>query len=324
MLVCTRGRPHLLEDCLRSVLASTPSGCVVVLVEAGADRTPLGAVADDPRLHHVLAPQPGKSRQINQGLRATALEVVVLTDDDCRVQPGWVTAMVSPFDDPAVGIVFGPVAGLSSVRDAAAHPAPPGPAPEVTWQYANGAAMAVRRSAVVAVGGFDERLGPGAPLHGEEHDLVLRLQEAGWEVRVAAAPPVEHLAWRSPDEDRENLLVYSMGAGAFLGAALRLSPKRWARTVLRRCRYQASLWGHHEAEGLGFGPAASLAFLEGLVRGLALRPRRFLEDPGRELASVAGDSTIRAVPQRRSLASSWRILPGNLRASRRSRSRRSR
>jgi GT2 family glycosyltransferase len=276
VLVCTRGRPHLLEDCLRSVLGSTPSDGEVVLVESGASRSPLRDVGDDPRLRHLLVHRPGKSRQLNEGIRAMTQGVVVITDDDCRVDPAWVDAMRDPFDDPEVGAVFGPVDGLSGVRGAAVQRPRPGPAPLVTWDYANGAAMAVRRAAVVAVGGFDERLGPGAPVHGEEHDLVLRLQEAGWTVRVAAAPIVEHLEWRDLDETRDNLLVYSRGAGAFLGAALRRAPRQWARTVLRRCRYQASLWGHREAEGLWFGPATSFAFLRGLVRGLLLPPRRFL------------------------------------------------
>src|SRR3546814_4062134 len=94
--------------------------------------------------------------------------------------------------------------------------------------------MALRRHAAIEVGGFDERLGPGAPLHGEEHDLVLRLYEAGWQGVVADAPVVEHLDWRDDSERLANLLVYSRGAGAFLGAALRRSPKAAAPLVVDR------------------------------------------------------------------------------------------
>jgi GT2 family glycosyltransferase len=276
VLVCTAGRPSFLEACLLSILRSLGPASPLLVVESGPARSPLGEAAADPRVEHLLVPEPGKSRQLNTGLRHLSQDVVVLTDDDCRVDPSWVAAMAAPFADPRVGAVFGAVDGLSGVRGATLQPCPPGPAPAVSWDYANGAAMAVRRSAVFAIGGFDERLGPGASLHGEEHDLVLRLQEAGWEVRVAAAPPVEHLDWRDPAETRRNLLVYSMGAGAFLGAALRRSPRRWARTVLRRGRYQASLWRHREAEGVWFGPLTSLSFVRGLLRGICLSPRRFL------------------------------------------------
>ena len=168
----------------------------------------------------------------------------------------------------------GPVRGLSGVRSVDVPPLAPGAPPAVTWEYANGAAMAVRRRAVLDLGGFDERLGPGAPVHGEEHDLVLRLQEAGWQARIADAPPVRHLDWRDEPETRRNLLVYSRGAGAFLGAALRRAPRRNARLLVRRARYQASLWRHADAEGAAFGATTTWAFVRGLARGLLLRPMR--------------------------------------------------
>src|SRR5688500_7901107 len=83
VLVCTHGRPDFLGACLRSVLGPTPPGGSVVLVESGPVRSPL-ALGDDPRLRHLLVDRPGKSRQLNEGLRRMTEERVVLTDDDCR------------------------------------------------------------------------------------------------------------------------------------------------------------------------------------------------------------------------------------------------
>ena len=275
-LVCTHARPHLLDDCLSSLARALPPDGEVIVVEHGDGHAADSVAALDVPARHLMAPRAGKSRQLNQGVLAAHHDVIVITDDDCRVDESWLRAMAAPFEDPIVGAAFGHVVGLSSVRDKPQQPVPPGDAPEESWAYANGAAMAVRRRAVLEVGGFDERLGPGAPLHGEEHDLLLRLQEAGWLVRVAAAPPVDHLEWRDEAETRRNLLVYSRGAGAFIGAALRRAPRRWARTALRRARFQARLWRSAPTEGLAFGPLTSWAFLRGLARGLALRPRRFL------------------------------------------------
>jgi GT2 family glycosyltransferase len=180
--------------------------------------------------------------------------------------------MAQPFDDPAVGVVFGNVVGLSGLAGDQPPLLQPGAAPAVTWEYANGAAMAVRRSAALALGGFDERLGPGAPVHGEEHDLVLRLLDAGWQARIADAPPVEHLEWRDAAATRENLLVYSRGAGAFVGLALRRDLRAGLRLLARRSRYQATLWRRSGAEGRAFGPASTAAFARGLAHGLRLRP----------------------------------------------------
>lgn len=276
VLVCTRGRSDLLAGCVASIAADLGPDDELLVVAHGDGSTAALAAPLRSRARILEAPRGGKSRQLNQGLRCASSDIVVLTDDDCQVEPGWLVAMAAPFADPLVGAAFGAVSGLSSVRDRPQQPVPPGPAPEVTWDYANGAAMAVRRSAAYDIGGFDERLGPGAPVHGEEHDLVLRLQEAGWGVRVAGAPAVHHLGWRSEAETRQNLLTYSAGAGAFLGTALRRSPRRSARLAARRVRYQASLWRHHRVEGRWFGPATTVAFVRGLARGVLLRPRRFL------------------------------------------------
>ena len=90
------------------------------------------------------------------------------------------------------------------------------------------------KAAFEKVGGFDERLGPGAPVHGEEHDVVLRMLETGWTAVVAAAPAVEHLEWRDEEGRARNLVVYSQGAGAFLGAAVRRAPRRWRSRCWRR------------------------------------------------------------------------------------------
>src|SRR5690348_12656767 len=102
-LVCTRGRPQLLGDCLRTVADALPPGGQLVVVAYGDPtvREVVDALGVDAVV--VLAPQPGKSRQLNLGLRAAAHDVVVMTDDDCRVAPGWLTAMAAPFADPGVG-----------------------------------------------------------------------------------------------------------------------------------------------------------------------------------------------------------------------------
>lgn len=278
VIVCTKDRPDLLPACVRSIDAALAGvDGELVLVEAGDSGAAAAVAGLRAHVRLVTGARPGKSRQLNDGIRASDGSILVFTDDDCRVDPAWVAAMVAPFRDPAVGIAVSNVGGLSSVIDDVPPPLPPGPPPAVTWAYLNGAGMALRRSAVVAAGGFDERLGPGAPLHGEEHDLVLRLFEQGWSAVIADAPTVEHLDWRDDGERLRNLMVYSRGAGAFLGAALRRDPARWARLTVRRCRYQLELWRAWRTEGLGFGPRTTATFAVGLVRGLLLRPHRFID-----------------------------------------------
>jgi hypothetical protein len=137
--------------------------------------------------------------------------------------------------------------------------------------------MAVRRDALCAAGGFDERLGPGAAVHGEEADLVLRLAEHGWTCEVADAPAVEHLEWRDLAQSAANVRVYQRGSGAYLGMGLRRDFRRSAKLLLLRARHELVWWQRPRTKGWRVGPAMSFAFAKGVVAGTRMPARRFLE-----------------------------------------------
>ena len=270
VVVATYDRVPFLAECLAAIAGQLGPGDDLVVAEGGEPAAAeVVAAVGRPVTHRVVRPA-GKSRQLNDALRRTDAEVVLLTDDDCRVEPGWVDAMAAPFADPSVGVVLGRVVGLSSVPGSGPPPSvAPGPAPFETWTYAHGAALGLRRTAAVAVGGFDERLGPGAPARaGEDHDLLLRMRERGAAVVVADAPPVTHLDWRDAAADRSNALAYERGAGVFVGAALRRRGPG-ARTLLKhRLGYQRQLLGMPGQRR--FGARALAAFTAGLAHGLRL------------------------------------------------------
>lgn len=50
-----------------------------------------------------------KQRALAAGVKETTGEVILMTDADCAVPPGWVETMRAPFRDLAVGLVFGAV-----------------------------------------------------------------------------------------------------------------------------------------------------------------------------------------------------------------------
>jgi GT2 family glycosyltransferase len=185
--------------------------------------------------------------------------------------------MAAALDDPTVGIAFGPVDGLSHLPGSApADHLPAGEAPLVTSSYAHGAAMAIRSTAVHAIGGFDERLGPGAPAYGEEHDVLLRLRDAGWRAVIADAPAAVHLEWRDAGEERATALIYERGAGAFIGSSLRRRPAVGARHLRWRLTYlRHAVW--KQKGDWRFAGRATAAFLGGVVYGLRLRPTRFID-----------------------------------------------
>jgi glycosyltransferase involved in cell wall biosynthesis len=269
-IVCTRGRAALLPDCLRSLAGALTEGDELIVVESGSSGagdaiTALGTVA--PRTVHLHVDRPGKCHQLNLGIRAAKSDLLLLTDDDVRVEPSWPDEMTACFDDPTVGIACGRVRGLTMApgfdRPAAVAA---GEAPFETWTFAHGAAMAVRTAAAWDAGGFDERLGPGAPAVGEDHDFLLRVRERGWRVMVAAAQPVQHLDWRTEDQERRNAVGYERGGGAVVGAALRRSLQTGWPLLKHRLAYQRMLLRADRR----FGSRGLVAFTGGLLYGVRM------------------------------------------------------
>lgn len=273
------GRAELLRDSLSSLVQGLRETDQLIVSEAGgaAAASILDGLRPAPaELVHLRVDPPGKCRQLNHAILAASGEVLLLTDDDVRVPSDWAEAMVTPFQDPGIGLACGRVRGLSRVPGTEQDSGPPpGEAPFEPWRFAHGAAMAVRRSAALQAGGFDERLGPGTPACGEDHDFVLRVRSGGWRIAITAGEAVEHMDWRSSDENVSNALAYEKGGGAVVGAALRRSARDGFPVFRRRMRYQRDVFRWNPR----FGPSALGAFTAGLVYGLQLEPRDWFESP---------------------------------------------
>lgn len=273
-VVATHDRPHLLAEAAASILRSLARDDELLIVESGDSHARAVAADLGGGVRAVPVARREKTVKLNAAARVARHEILLFTDDDCRVQPGWADAMAAPFDDPGVGAAFGPVTGLSR-PPGSSEPVrlPPGPAPQELWAFAHGASMAVRRSALLDVGGFDERLGPGTRIAGgEEGDLVLRLRERGWACAVAAAPTVRNADWRAPGDHSVNVIGYRRGAGAYLGAGLRRAPARTAKQLALHLVFEVQVL--REQGGRGVKPLA--AFARGIGEGARLRPRRWL------------------------------------------------
>jgi polysaccharide biosynthesis protein PslH len=277
VVVATHERRELLADCLSLIAAELNERDELIVVESG-DATGSLKMDASCALIWLSSRDKGKSAKQNTGILTARNDVVLLTDDDCRVPSGWVEGMARPFANSAVGVAFGPVRGLSSPPGGDTPlRLRPGPAPTELWNYAHGASMAVRRSAGLDVGGFDNRLGPGAPGAGggEDHDLVRRLTERGWVCEIADAPTVRHLDWRDERQTARNLLAYQRGGGMYVGAALRRNPVSGAKLLALRLLHERGLWRDRKTRGWRFGCHMTSAFLAGLIRGLMLPPRPY-------------------------------------------------
>jgi glucosyl-dolichyl phosphate glucuronosyltransferase len=126
-------------------------------------------------LQYLHEPRQGKSYALNTGLAAGRSAFVVFTDDDVVVDPGWLQAAIAPMmADPSIDYTGGPVSpiweaprprwldpergdlwGAIAILDY-------GPSPfvfEERQRVPLGANMAVRRTLIDSVGGFDPAFG---------------------------------------------------------------------------------------------------------------------------------------------------------------------
>jgi GT2 family glycosyltransferase len=166
----------------------------------------------------------GLSRARNAGLRAAASDVVVLVDDDMTVAGDWLRRLLDGLPAHPRGVATGRVLAAPAEGDGGGVP----PAALVTSEepavyrgpqtldVIPGANLAVRREFVLAVGGYDERMGAGTRFGGaEDNDVGHRLLLAGGEVRFVPAAVTWHRAWR-PHRDLIKLRWrYGRGKGAF-------------------------------------------------------------------------------------------------------------
>jgi N-acetylglucosaminyltransferase len=95
----------ILHRCLSSWLAQNPSELIVVPDEDDLDCIAMLARVRDPRLRVIPFRHEGKRSALGVGIRAARGEVLVLTDSDTAWEPGLLSAVQMPFENPRVGAV---------------------------------------------------------------------------------------------------------------------------------------------------------------------------------------------------------------------------
>lgn len=216
VIVASYKRCEQLELCVEDLCAqktSEPFEVVLVLQDypAGAADRLRRLFAD--RVHLRIAEFPaglGTSRARNTGLAMAEGEIVGFLDDDVRLPSHWVNEMIAFYDDRTLGGVGGfvdhpghynparnamyRILGITSNRyridwggfnvGPANHPRDDQPA-----AWLSGGNMSFRRSAIQAVGGFDETLGS---FWHEDVDVTHRVAKSGWKVISSRKITVEH------------------------------------------------------------------------------------------------------------------------------------
>jgi glycosyltransferase involved in cell wall biosynthesis len=207
ILIATFNRAALLDETLDSIARMRVSPArrwdVMVVDNNSTDDTRAVVERRGPAfpvpLHYVFEARQGRSSALNTGIARAAGRIIVFTDDDVRVEDGWLDAACAPLDGPdrSIGYSGGPVRPIWG--------APPPPWLELTrgdlWgtiaiqnhgtapfiyeegrKVPLGANMAVRRDVFDSIGMFRADLGRtgGRLVLGQEvPELLLRAREAG-------------------------------------------------------------------------------------------------------------------------------------------------
>jgi GT2 family glycosyltransferase len=301
VIVCTRDRTEGLRESLRSIQQVSYEPFEILVVDNAPTRNDtrelVTAMAEnDPRLHYTCEPDPGLSRARNHGMARAQYDVVCFTDDDTRVDPGWLSAVAAGFAaDPETVCVTGLVA-TSSLNtgaerffdsryswgeafeprryDLATHRHSSALYPYSAGVFGTGANFAIRRDAVTALGGFDPILGAGGPGQGgEDLDMFLRIILAGDRISYLPSSLVWHQHRSDMEALSEQIYSYGHGLGAYLAKHLisGLMPVvllgrglRQAGVVLGRTR-QASRAGQMRVDGRRLALAEARGVLAGAL-----------------------------------------------------------
>jgi GT2 family glycosyltransferase len=263
----TIGRLEPIRRCLESVRACAPPPAEILVVDQSHDPALSALVAEvaGDRARVVPSRGLGVSRSRNDGLWAAAHAVVLITDDDCTVPADWVvtghtlaaahpgaivTGRVLPVGDPRAvpSTKDDPLAvDLSSERRGG-------------WLFGNN--MVLPRTAVLDLGGFDERFGPEEAA--EDNEFCYRWLRAGRTLRYEPSLVVEHHDWRSPEELERLYVRYARGEGFFYAKHLRRGDLRMLRFVVRDL-----VWGMRAlASGLVKGRESWTDSRRGVFKGM--------------------------------------------------------
>ena len=225
----------LLIDCVRSILDDASAGSVelVVVDNASSDGSITALAAAIPEVRVVHSPgNVGYARAANLGAAATRAPIVAVCNADVTIEPGTAAAMLARFEGDATVGACGPRirnqdgTDYPSARQVPSLPvaighgalglwaprnrftvryreldADPARARDVDWL--SGAAIFLRRDALDAVGGWDERYF----MYMEDIDLGGRLKRSGWRVVYEPEGSVVHVQGASTSRRPYRMLL---------------------------------------------------------------------------------------------------------------------
>ncbi|MGR3463909.1 glycosyltransferase family 2 protein [Limimaricola sp.] len=270
VVIVSRGRPGALRLCLTALAQSRHPAFEVIVVTDAEGEAALASWGDRIRVRRCDEANIGRARNI--GIEAAAGAIVAFLDDDALPEPGWLATLTAPFADEDVAAAGGYVRGPGHLgwqwRARAAFA--DGSSRDLVMESdapivlrgrlgrgikTEGTNMAVRRSVLTALGGFD----PAYRFYLDETDLNLRLAALGARTAIVPLAQVHHGYLASPRRRADrvprdlgdigaSLAVFLRRHGARLDGNARIDAERAAQ---RRRLLHHLHWGRIAPGDLG-------------------------------------------------------------------------
>lgn len=295
VVVCTYNGARTIAQTLRGITRlDYPDFEMIVVADGSSDNS--AAIARQYGARVIEVENGGLSRARNIGMRHARGSIVVYIDDDAYPDPQWLRYIAWTFMNSDVVAVGGP--NLPPPEDGliarCVAQAPGGPnhvlLTDRIAEHIPGCNMAIRRSALEAIGGFDEQF----RIAGDDVDVCWRLQERGGTIGFHPAAMVWH--------HRRNTVRGYLRQQTNYGRAEAMLERKWPGKynhfghipwrgriygsglpqplILRRWRVYHGVWGTQLFQTIYTRPP-------GLMRWLPLMPEWYLLTAGAMILMAA-------------------------------------
>jgi len=287
LIIPSRNRPEFLLAAVESILEGDEVPSELIIIDQSKAPNAAFATLTTHRacdIRYLWTQSVGLSQANNRGIAAARHNLLVFTHDDVVVTPAWFGTLVQAlFEAGMRNAVTGQVRPTKAEKSGGfqltikVEEAPEVYEGRVGKDVLLPLNMAMYRSAIDEVGGFDVRLGPGTPFPGaEDNDLGLRLLEAGYRIIYVPEAMLYHRAWRTEQDYVSLRWSYGRAQGAFYAKYLNMHDRYMLGRLRQDVAHYAYLffWGmrHQRRRAYGHGMYV-LGILSGAIQWLLIQRR---------------------------------------------------
>lgn len=295
VVVCAHNEAHNIRECLEGLRRlDYPDYEVIVVNDGSTDAT--AAIVQEYDVRLINTEQRGLSRARNSGMEAAAGEIIAYIDGDAYPDPHWLTYLAAAFMRTSHAVIGGPniaPPGDGFIADCVAN-APGNPThillTDQEAEHIPGCNLAVRKSCLEAIGGFD----PQYRTAGDDVDVCWRLRQQGWTLGFSPAAVVWHHRRKSVRAYWKQQFGYGRAealleakwpekynAAGHLTWAGRVYSGALGSLLGRGWRIYHGVWGSAPFQSL-YGPAANV------LEALPLLPEWYLISAGLAVLALMG------------------------------------